>query len=357
MSNNNHLLYIDILKGLAMLGVIFVHFTQYFDSGYPALNCVGYVGARCPQLFLIISAFLTWRSLSKRGGIAKDGLLTFYKGRIKKIAPLFYFALLLSTILPIARWQDWSLGCLITHLTFTNGLFPEWTNNWMKIEWYIADLALFYVLSPILYKYAHNLKSSILTFAGVFALNVLFTLVTNNMLANQIATDENIEMYFHTFCLINQLPVLMMGVVLYYLINHIDCKGAGFWRCFGVYAVVSISVLAAFVQFHLNKEVVTSSFIAGLLFSGLIIVMSKISSKINGGGISWYSRPISALVEIGKHSYGMYCLHYTIILCLKNVPLVRNFDGNLWAWIGLYLFVVAVSYYVGRIAEKIIVIK
>lgn len=278
-----NLVYIDILKGFAMLGVVLVHFTQSLSFGIGIVDSIGYAGARCPQLFLIISAYLTWRSLSRRGGVGKDELMSFYKGRIVKLAPLFYLALVVSTLLPVIRWQEWSVGSLLTHLTFTNGLFPEWTNDWMHMEWYIADLALFYILAPILFRCAHSLKSSLLTLLGVTALNIVFTLVTNRVFANQIVSNENYEMYFHTFCIINQLPVLMMGVVLYYGIDWMLRNQVSIKKVLGAYSCIAVIVLAAFVGLHLNKTVMTSSFIAGMLFSGLFLVMSSVNGKLNGG--------------------------------------------------------------------------
>lgn len=353
MDKKKNLIYIDVLKGFAMLGVVMVHFTQNFGSGIGAVNGIGYAGARCPQLFLIISAYLTWGSLSRRGGVGKEELLSFYKGRIVKLAPLFYLALVVSTLLPVIRWQEWSVGSLLTHLTFTNGLFPEWTNDWMHMEWYIAVLALFYILTPILYKCSHSLKSSMLTLLGVTALNIVFTLVTNRVFADKITSNENYEMYFHTFCIINQLPVLMMGVVLYYGIDWMQKNQVSMKKVLGAFLCVVMVVLAAFVGLHLNKTVMTSSFIAGMMFSGLFLVMSSVNGKLNGGGISWYSGIINVLAKIGKHSYGIYCLHYTIILCLMQIPYVQDVNGKLWAWVILYAAVIVVSYYLGIFAEKI----
>ena len=48
-----------------MLAVVLVHFNNGWHSQNSLLNKVLAVGARCPQLFFIISAYLTWASLER----------------------------------------------------------------------------------------------------------------------------------------------------------------------------------------------------------------------------------------------------------------------------------------------------
>lgn len=57
--------YIDVLKGMAMLAVILVHFNNAWNAPIGILNKASAIGARCPQLFFIISAYLTWTALDK----------------------------------------------------------------------------------------------------------------------------------------------------------------------------------------------------------------------------------------------------------------------------------------------------
>lgn len=145
---NNRLPYIDALKGFAIIGVLFAHFCLVFKCPISSLGAISAIGARCPQLFFIISAYLTWASLSKNERVdCKD----FLKKRFLKIAPLFYLSLLLMVFIP--EIQTVSFTDLATHFTFTNGLFPEYTNSIMKVEWYIADLSLFYLIAPVLYRF------------------------------------------------------------------------------------------------------------------------------------------------------------------------------------------------------------
>lgn len=206
--------FLDVLKGIAMLGVIWVH---YYKAPNSILAAAANIGARCPQLFFIVSAFLTWRVIDQHNN--GDSYYPFYKKRFIRIAPIFWLALLFALLLPVVTVNQHSIGDMALHIVFLNGLVPQWTDNIMHVEWYIADLALFYFLCPVLKKVAFNLKTSIITLLVTIVISSLSLMITNFFFAAQIESDTAFEMYFHTFFILNQLPVWMMGVVLYYIIS------------------------------------------------------------------------------------------------------------------------------------------
>ena len=71
----NRLNWVGFLKGLAILGVILVHFNGAIESPSTIVSALSAIGARCPQLFFIISAYLTWNSISKKDNLnAKEFL-------------------------------------------------------------------------------------------------------------------------------------------------------------------------------------------------------------------------------------------------------------------------------------------
>ena len=154
---SQRLQWLDILKALAMIGVILVHFNNIWPSPINILSKLNAVGAKCPQLFFIISAYLTWTALEKNGTNWKK----FYIKRFIRIAPLFYIAIILNSIIPRFKMPDISLWNWLSHIFFLNGINPLWANTIMGIEWYIADLAIFYMLTPLLWKIANNLKHSV----------------------------------------------------------------------------------------------------------------------------------------------------------------------------------------------------
>lgn len=321
--------YIDTLKGLAMLGVIMVHMNNSIPAPNSILSKVAAIGARCPQLFFIISAYLTWRSLSLHGLDVK----TFWKKRFLKIAPLFYLALFVALFLPTLHFT--SIRDLLAHIFFLNGLYPVWTNSIMGVEWYIADLALFYLLVPLLWKVIKDLRSALIILGGSVVISVFFTVITNRLVDMSVPAYE---MYFHTFCIINQLPVLLMGIVAFYLVEQMK-QGGTLKVLVGTGLAVAV-VCLAFILLHLNKRVMTSSMIAGLAFTFLFLISSQL--KLTRGGY--------LLQATGRHSFGMYCFHQTVINCF--LVLVSSIT-SVPIWIGSYAAVALLSYLIGYAAEWI----
>lgn len=252
--------WLDVLKALAMLGVILIHFNNAWNSPIPIISKASAIGARCPQLFFIISAYLTWASLAKHDVQWKK----FYKKRFIRIGPIFYTALIISTLIPMIKRE--SVGNWISHFLFLNGLVPVWTNSIMGVEWYIADLALFYMLVPLLRKMIRDLRSSLIAFVVTAFLSSISLIIYNAIGGSSV---QAVQMYFETFFILHQLPVMILGIVLYYLIMKIDGKNV--WKML-VGGGIGIALIGlAFIVLHLNKRFMTSTLIAGVVFAWLFL--------------------------------------------------------------------------------------
>ena len=326
--------YIDVLKGLAMLAVILVHFNNGRHSPNSLLNKVSAVGARCPQLFFIISAYLTWTSLDRNP--VNYGF--FLKKKYSRMAPLFYAAIVIAVHIPTVRVFDISIGNYISHAFFVNGLNPLWYNSIIGVEWYIADLALFYILTPVLRKTITGLKSGIYFFCFSIALSSISLLLANSLLSKQIAMDKQFEMYFHTSLILHQLPTMTIGVILYYVTKGIKEGQLNRWKVLVESGIVTVLISSVFLVLHMNKKYMTSSLIAGLMFGCLFLFCGCISSNI------WKKRVFNFVKCIGKHSYGIYCLHQIVINCIcafshKNSSLLR--------WLAVFSAVAVISCGVG----------
>lgn len=313
--------YIDVLKGFAMLGVILAH---YYLAPNTLLVKIATIGSRCPQFFFIASAFLTWKVLDKqKGEVDYKG---FYSKRFFRIGPIYWLALLVSLLLPVVTISQHSIGDLLTHVVFLNGLVPQWSNNIMHVEWYIADLVLLYFLCPLLRRFAYNLKLSIALLVITILLSSISLIVSNNVFASQIAEYPSWEMYFHTFFFLNQLPVWMLGVVVYYLLKEIKYIS---WR--GILLLISILVVVniLFEQFGFNKRFLSSSFVAGLGFTLLFLICFKLKQV-------FHHRFFKPLEWIGKHSFGIYCFHFVTIRTLAFYGVIETSSLKGWS-IGLII--------------------
>jgi len=316
--------YIDVLKGVAMLGVILAH---YFMPPNVILGKIALAGSRCPQFFFIASAFLTWKALDKPRSVDYK---SFYKTRFFRIGPIYWLALLFALLLPVITIHQHSVGDLLTHVLFINGFVPQWTDNIMHVEWYISDLVILYLLCPFLRRYAYSLKtSSILLFFSII-ISSLSLIVSNNVFATQIDDIPSWEMYFHTFFFLIQLPVWMLGVVTYYVVKE---KNGVSWKVLLILFVIVIIINVLFEAFGLNKRFLSSSLIAGLDFTWLFLFCHRLKRLFHYGvfkPFKWF----------GIHSYGIYCFHFAVIRTLAFYGLIQTTTTKGWI-VGFFISVLA----------------
>ncbi|MGN0246640.1 MAG: acyltransferase family protein, partial [Lachnospiraceae bacterium] len=209
-------------------------------------------------------------------------------------------------------------------------------------KWYIADLALFYLLAPLLFKLIKNLKSSVIATLISIVISSLSLVISNQAFASQIATNATYEMYFHTFFILHQLPIMLLGVVLYYLVKLIKNGDISWEKSLFILGLIGICAGGTFVVLNLNKKYACSSLIAGFAFAFLFLLCSKFTF--------WNKSLFKSLISIGKHSYGIYCFHQVLINCLVFISYDKN---SLIQWIVGFICISVISYVVGIVAETV----
>lgn len=212
--------YLDALRGFAALYVVVYHISL---MPKPALNLpewarsfVNYGGSGV-TLFFIISGFsmcLSW----KRHAAAASPVKSFYINRLARIAPLFYFWLILS----IARDAAFK-GAAGHHgavevganALFLFNLYEPFQFGIVWASWTIGVEMLFYALFPFIKRAGFDTlaKTSLLLVLSmaVIALTRGFVEDTGH-LAQPFARTwfDNVGFFF-------VLPIFLMGVVTYHL--------------------------------------------------------------------------------------------------------------------------------------------
>lgn len=322
MDKRKRLVWIDILKGIAILLVVLVHYNQNFTAPLPFFSKIASIGARGPQLFLIISAFLTWASLSKRNDNSCQGFISYIGSRLKRILPEYYLALSLALVLFLVGFKypaNLDVCGGLSHILLVNGFIPDYCNNILTVEWYIADLVIFYMLAPIIKRFVNNLSQSVVFFLICVLISVCFVLLTS-ALGKSAFPD-----YYQTQCFIVQMPVLAIGVVLYYLLKY----KSSYWL------TSIIFLLSAMVSMllYLKWSVISTSLIAGLLFGWLCITMSIVEEK------GWTICGIW-LKFLAKYSLGIYLFHVFFIKVFTIIPAFERFAMQIYGWALLYGIIV-----------------
>lgn len=341
---------IDALKGIAILGVIMVHSGA---ASLPGLfGKIGAAGAKGVQLFLIITAYLTWKSVSRvREG--KESGRNWLIQRFIRIAPLYYVCIAVY-LAALGSGKRYWLGTLervsvwnvLSHLLFLNGLNPFWTNSILGVEWYLAAIVLFYVFALLFYKKADSFERAA---AGLTICSLgYFVLKT---LSNRISFGENDYIwrnYMDGFSFFSSLPVLMLGVVLFYI-----CKSETFEAYRGKavlsYAVgiSAVWVLLCLVvgESYLGGKyglVITTEFLYGIGFSMLFI-----SQRIK----SWKLIDNPFFGILGRYSYGMFLIHMLLAEKYDTVVPMRA-DGGIADWGIKFVLITALSFVLAYAAEN-----
>ena len=164
--------YIDGLRGLAILGVIMVHTSQYgisiYTNGislYPGfINRIFEQGARGVQLFYVVSAFTLFLSFyGSSNFFSAFSIRNFFIRRVFRVLPLYWLAILyFGFIAPQFIFHSniqLSGFNVFTNVMLLNSLHPG--GIIVPGGWTISIEMLFYCMLPVLFKYITTLNKAI----------------------------------------------------------------------------------------------------------------------------------------------------------------------------------------------------
>ncbi len=216
--------YIDALRGYAILGVIAVHSTFHFDEYEYLFERVFVGGQYGVHLFFVASALTLFLSLSKRSEDEKSPYRNFFIRRFFRIAPLFWFGILVYYLLGLVPWDE-EMGSLRPELepwnywltfAFLHGWHPATINKVVPGDWSIAVEVTFYLLVPWLFLWIKNLRMALWVLIAV----VILALIFDRLIASYayLVFPDHSPRSFREFNFVRQLPVFLIGVSLYFLL-------------------------------------------------------------------------------------------------------------------------------------------
>ncbi len=228
---NDRLKSVSLLKGLAIAMVVFCHAAQtpMFVTGtlqYWFYNLSQYAQAGC-QLFFVLSGLTIALSWTKKYENKSGGgrIPAFYRHRFAVIAPGVYAVIAVWLLLNLLASRfgfdafftpDDSPVSLVLSLLFLNGLFPSAYNSMYPGAWFVGTIMLFYLLFPFLWKGLKAIKADFRsTVCLAAAIGVFWSLAVGvcHDLTGMAAGYED----FLCAHLLSQLPVLLVGIALYFL--------------------------------------------------------------------------------------------------------------------------------------------
>jgi len=282
--NDQYFDYIDIMRGIAVLGVIAVHTCQYgsFQIIQQSIKNLLGNGARGVQLFYLVSAFTLFLSMKNRKENECNYIRNFFIRRFFRIAPMYYLGIIYYL------WQDgfgpryWlgdathiSIGNIISNIFFLHGFNPYWINSLVPGGWSIAIEMIFYGIFPFVFLRLKNINQAIKLFIGSLVIRLVLQYILSKF--DPIKSDhlwsEYLFLYFPS-----QFPVFVLGIIMYFYIIERQKISIYSNEILLILAILFLAQIATGINLFSSLLPNHIMFGIGFLFFGISL------SKIGGGG-------------------------------------------------------------------------
>jgi len=296
---------IDFLRAFAVFGVILYHLPQYSFQG----------GNQGVTIFFVISGYLMTKNASYAYQKNQFSWIGFYKKRFKRIYPFLLFSLLIF-ILIAGSIQIRMLGNIKNELLsllfgYNNwwqihekvSYFDRFTNSSLfKHYWSLAVELQFYLVFPLFFLTVMRLSRK-RGYQLIYLLTVI-SILTSLLLPFSIA-------YYNTFARLYPFIVGMFGFFNRKNINDVISlkKVTKFW------VIMSCLTLAVFIPL---PSFTGSSLLVSVLTMLLLVL-------INDKEVEKRTKIAKFRLQcIGKISYELYLVHYSVFVLLVNVAPEMN---------------------------------
>ena len=333
MADQSRVAIYDMLRGMAIVGVIWSHVSQSMPSGVGVWDFAQGLGRFGVQLFFLVSAMtmcLMWERRTQEHHRTRN----FYIRRFLRIAPLFWLAMVIYAQ-PSQTWHQ-----IVPTALFVHSLVPDAVNVVVPGGWSISVEMLFYLVFPLVMgRLAGNSAACVALGMVLYALNaVVIRPVTMDVMGDCLGACQTDQREFLYMTFPQQLPVFFLGLALFWVRRD----GRGLWM-FGLLAVWG-AVAAGRIALGWHPEMERMTLVTLGLF--LLVFNAEHLAKLPGSGM---------LAALGKVSYGMYLSHFLVIAGLVQagtalgLPLV-GLAGN-----GLAMaMVTAVTYGVALVIYRLV---
>jgi peptidoglycan/LPS O-acetylase OafA/YrhL len=368
------------LRGFACLAVVVLHCNPPRNSliykGYDLTWIIFPSGGVAVWIFFCLSGYLMGKAFyTERYSIDVSGVLNFWRNRILRIFPLYYFSSLILALFvypEIFKIENW--GYLVRILTFTyNHSLPVGVNG---VLWSLATEVQFYVCVPFIYTYlkAHlfNRRQIVLALGYIIFFVFILRLFSWISFYPQFRTNGSYIVKYWYAPLIMNLDIFLCGFLVNPWLKYkkhtpdeqeiITSNQSIFTRLstktIAVVLFLALYLFTGHYQYHLKILTSTSFFILQPL-TALITCFFIISFELNAykevlvnenlSFVSILKNPIRILEIFGNLSYGVYIWHESIIeklapIFTSDIP-IEAFYARLTATLVLSTLLAAVSYY------------
>jgi peptidoglycan/LPS O-acetylase OafA/YrhL len=324
------------IRAIAVFLVIFYHFgLRLFGVPVP--------GAHGVLLFFVLSGFLiTWLLLRENEKFGEVSLSGFYRRRILRIFPAFYFYwIVLLVILAVGHQHiPWShaISSLLYVGNYYNAIFGD-PNNALSHTWSLAIEEQFYLFWPFLFVvFRRDLKKMTILIGGLIGTIWIYRCVLYFIF--------NVDQAYFYAAFDTRLDSLMVGCLLAVLLKRGSLMT--FWEgaCRNVVmpaltiALLLISVFGGPAIFPRYRDVVGLA-VDPVLMAIIIVQMIALSSMPY---FQWLEHPVVRF--LGQISYSLYLYQQLTVSVVSDRLHGEPLMVRLIAAVAVTIIAASFSYYV-----------
>lgn len=320
------------LRGIGALGIIAYH--VYVLSGFVGIHplfdrTVGNGGVFV-QLFFMLSSFSIMCGYYDEFN-TNPQLDKFYLGRIKKLVPTFWLALLAHCVIDSILGTPISKYNVIGTASLMFGFMPRYQESVVMAGWALGIEIIFYLIFPAFFVFNKNKKRS-----WIF---LIFSVVMFITYENFYGLGVN-QSYIN---IIRQLVFFAVGALLFHYTDKIDIMSIGKRR-----VLFAICILIEILSFCLY----------GKVNGYIVMIVAFLAVMINQINFKDYVVNNKLFNGLGKISYQMYLFHMVVYKALYNLD-VFNMINRKWqgvrAYLVQYVVVVLVTIMVSVIVKQLMI--
>lgn len=310
---------IESLRAVAASMIILYHMVLLPSPNIPLPSYLSIIkdkfGLGVPLFYALSGFVLAYGYLDKLGD--RRSIINFYIRRYFRIAPLFYFMILVWMVASRVKWGRFpaSFHDLMLNFLLLFGFVPGKHESIVWAGWSIGVEIIFYMIFPIVSALINSVKS------GVLALAIAILVSSSFYTAGQ-SLDIGSYAYLN---IITHMPTFLAGVLGCLIWRKMGFRQS---KMLGVSLLVGATVAAACVVYVPVVFTVLSA-VKGVrldLYIWSIIFMMLILS------ISFWPNFVvvnKAMSHLGKISFSLYLLHPLVIIVLLDFyVLVRSRFGE-----------------------------
>lgn len=317
----DHLVELDALRGIAILGVVGGHLaSQWYVNvgpltvpglGWDALDLLHFM--RGVPLFFLLSGYLLAWTEGNRARRGSYSLRSYALRRVLRIVPAYYVAILVVLLV----WPSpTSLPDLLSHLAFVHGFTPGFARTMSSAFWSLTPEVVFYCMLPFIVLKLPRLWHRLALFVGL----LLVSLPTQILLARNAGEQGNMTYgEFNPFQFYASFPTTLLflfaaGALLRTLVERLNERPASSLQPYAALALFlgSAAYLLAVSGRGEGEMALGPSLLSYLALVGFF-ASAVLGAPVLRGLLKW-----RLLSLIGLVSYSMFLFHQTVLMLVSR---------------------------------------